>query len=120
MKWIKEFGIIIVIQYLAEILVKSLSIPFPGSVLGMGILLILLLTKVIKINQVENVGDFLLSILIILYVPAGVGIVQYLDKILPIFLPILITIIISTMITMIVTGHIVQFLINFTRRKENA
>lgn len=115
----KEFAIIISIQILAEIFVETFSFPFPGTVLGMGILLILLLTKIIKIHQIEHTGDFLLAILIILYIPAGVGVVQYIDTIIPILLPIFITVTLSTIITMVTTGHIVQFLIKRKGRQEN-
>ncbi len=119
MKWIKQFAIIITIQMISEVLVQVLSIPLPGTVFGMGILLILLIFKVVKLKDIEGVGDFLLSILIMLYIPSAIGIIDHLDTVLPLFIPIFIVIVLSTMITLVVTGHAVQFLIGLRRRKLN-
>lgn len=112
LKWVKQFVLIIVIQMISEVLVQLLSIPLPGTVFGMGILLILLISKIIKLKHIEGVGDFLLSILIILYIPSAIGIIEYLDTVLPLFIPIFIIILLSTTITLVVTGHAVQYLID--------
>lgn len=99
----------------SEVTVELLSIPLPGTVFGMGILLVLLLLNIIKVKHIEGAGDFLLSILMILYIPSALGIVEHLDTVLPIFLPIFIIVSLSTIITLLVTGHVVQLLINLRR-----
>lgn len=117
MRWLKQFAIIMWILFFAEILTTGLSIPLPGTVLGMGILLVLLLFQVIPLDLVEEVGNFLLGILILLFIPAGVGIIEYLDQVLPALIPIFATIILSTIMTMVVTGHVVQYFIRRGRKR---
>lgn len=104
---------------ISEVLVKTLSLPLPGTVFGMGVLLILLLFKIIRLESIEEVGDFLLSILILLYIPTAIGLVEHLDTLLPLFIPLIGIITISTIITLLITGYIVQLLIGLQRRKVN-
>ncbi len=118
-KWIKQFVLIITIQMISEVLVRFLSIPLPGTVFGMGVLLILLLLNIIKLDQIEGVGEFLLSILIILYIPTAIGIIEYLDTLLPLFIPLVGIISLSAMITLLVTAYTVQFLIGLQGGKVN-
>ena len=51
--------------------------PIPGSIIGFVALFLLLKFKVIKLSWVEKGGDFLLSNLLLFFIPAAVGIVQY-------------------------------------------
>ena len=58
MKLFREAIIILGIYLIGELISKGFSLPLPGNILGMIILLILLCTKIIKVDDVENVSDF--------------------------------------------------------------
>lgn len=110
MKLFRELLIILIIYFLGEFLSKSLHLPIPGNILGMLILLALLCTKVIKINQVEKVSNFFLDHLSFFFIPAGVGLITSVAVIKDSWYKLLIVCIITTVIVIISTGHIVQLL----------
>lgn len=56
-----------------------LKLPIPGSVLGMLFLFSLLQSKLLKVSDVEEVGNFLLANMTILFLPAGVGIMAHFE-----------------------------------------
>lgn len=108
MKLFKEFLLIISFTYLGEIASKVLHLPIPGSVIGMLLLFAALYFKVVKVDDVETVGTFLLDNLSILFLPAGVGIMVYFPVIKNHWLSLLIVVIITTALTMGVVGKVVQ------------
>ena len=77
MKIIRQFGIIFTICWLGTAAEPLLPFAFPASVLGMILLLLLLLTGVLKTHQVEKGADVLLQNMMLLFVPAGVSILEY-------------------------------------------
>ena len=49
--------------------------PYPASIYGLIIMLILLCTKVVKLEHVERTSDFLIEIMPLMFIPGGVGLV---------------------------------------------
>lgn len=115
MKLLREAMIIIAIYFLGELLSKSLIKVIPGNIIGMLILLIMLSTKVIKLEAIETVSKFLLEHLAFFFIPAGVGLLTAIELIKGNTIKLLFICIISTIIVMGITGIVVQVLIN---RKE--
>jgi holin-like protein len=85
---IASLSLILLCQLVGEIFVHSFAVPVPGPVVGMMLLLILLLLRdriprlargPLHGNGVEARAKGLLAHLSLLFVPAGVGIVQKLD-----------------------------------------
>lgn len=110
MKIIRAFIIILAIAWLGEILNKGLHIPIPGSVLGMIVLLLCLLLGIIKLSQIQEVSDFLLSHLAILFIPSGVGLMAVFYKLQGVWLILLSITIVMTLVVMSVTALMVQWL----------
>lgn len=108
MKYIRQLAIILLFTYCSEALVNALNIPFPGSILGMLLLFAALKARIFKIDAVKDAGNFLLSILPIMFVPLGVGIMKYFDVLRDQGLQIVLIIAITTVAVMVVTGRIVQ------------
>lgn len=108
MKLFKQFLLIISFSYLGEIVSKLFNLPIPGSVIGMLLLFAALYFKVVKVEEVDTVGTFLLDNLSILFLPAGVGIMVYFPVIRETWWSLLIITVITTVLTMAVVGKIVQ------------
>ena len=62
MKYVHQFLIIMTISFIGELLGLLLPLPIPASVYGLAIMLICLFTRVIKLNQIEEVADWLILI----------------------------------------------------------
>ena len=112
MKILRESIIILSIYLIGEIISKALHLPIPGNILGMLILLLLLCTKVIKVDQIESISNFFLDHLAFFFIPAGVGLLTSFNLIKDSLLSILIICVITTAIVLVVTGKVVELIIN--------
>lgn len=118
MKELKGFFILMLCFYLGDILQKSLHLIAPGAVIGMAILLILLLTKAVKLSDVEVSANFIVANMMLTFIPGGVKLISVKDELFQNLVPILAILIVSTLVTMVVTGLVTQFLIRVRRKNE--
>ena len=102
------FLALLLCQLLGEWVVLATSIPVPGPVVGMVVLLVRLIFKKRMPDSVRGVSEGLLRYLALLYVPAGVGLMLHLHTISLYWLPILISLFVSPFITMVVTVLILK------------
>ena len=61
----------------ADFASRHLNLPIPGSVIGLAVLLALLLSGGIRPRWVKAGADWMLSELLLFFVPAAVAVVQY-------------------------------------------
>lgn len=113
----KQFLIILVINFAGVIIQNIFNLPLPGTILGMLILFVLLWTKVLKVESIEKVCDFLILNMIIFFLPPAVELLEYMTLLKTGFFKIIILLIITTVITMIVTGKTVDFCIKRMEKK---
>lgn len=118
MKELKGFFILMLCFYLGDIIQKSLHLIAPGAVIGMAILLILLLTKAVKLSDVEISANFIVANMMLTFIPGGVKLISVKDELFQNLVPILAILIVSTLATMVVTGLVTQFLIDLRRKNE--
>ncbi len=118
MKYIKEIFIILLISFIGEVLHYFVPLPVPASVYGLFIMLVCLLTKVIKLDQVETTAEFFLLLMPITLVPASVGIIAAWAHIKTYALAVIAIILISTILVMASTGLVSQFVIKKTEARK--
>ncbi len=118
MKIIKQTGIIFLICWLSAGLEKLLLLPIPASVIGLALLLACLLTGLLKVSHVREESDFLLSNMAFFFVPAGVGLINYLDILKKNWFPILVICTVSTVITFAATAYGVRLTLYLMKRRE--
>jgi holin-like protein len=119
MKYLKQFLIILAISLIGEILKAVLPLPIPASIYGMVIMFILLLTKVLKLEQVRETGKFLIEIMPVMFIPAGVGLMSSWNVLEPVLLPVSIITVITIFTVMGATGLISQFIIRRSRKEAD-
>jgi holin-like protein len=115
MKYIHQFLIIMAISFIGELL-SLLPLPVPASVYGLFILLICLFTGIIKLKDIEDVADWLILIMPVLFVPSAVSLMNVGDELLGDIVVIGVVIVVSTIVVMVTTGKVAQLIIE---RKEN-
>lgn len=76
MKYLSQFLIIMTISLLGEALSILIPITIPASVYGILLLFAALCLKIVKVEQVKEVGGFLSSIMPVLFVPPVVGVLE--------------------------------------------
>ena len=110
MKYISQFLIILGFTLLGEALQRLIPIPIPASVYGLVLLFLALCLKLVKLEQVKEVGGFLTSILPLLFVSPAVGIVDSWSLISPQLLPIVLLLVASTVLTFGISGLVTKLL----------
>ena len=116
----KQLAIIIGCLAVGELIVWLTAFPVPSSILGMLLLTALLQMKVIKIEWVENLSNFLVSNMGFFFVPPGVALMLYLDIIEAEFWPIVISVLASTILVLVMTGwshHLTRLIMNKIKEK---
>ena len=108
MKFLKQFLYIIGITFIGETCHQYIPLPIPASIYGIIIMLSLLTLKVIKLEDVEETGIFLTSIMAVMFIPAAVGIMESWNLIAENMIPYTLLIFITTIIVMVVTGKVTQ------------
>lgn len=111
MKYLKQFLIILVISYAGELLKYVLPLPIPASIYGMVILLVGLLTGWIALDAVKDVGKFLIEIMPVMFIPAGVGLMSSWGIRKPLILPVSIITVVTIVTVMAATGKVSQWVI---------
>lgn len=107
---VRGFAILLLLQFLGEVISAGLNLPIPGNVLGMGLLLLALNLRVVRTQWVEDAVELLLSHMALFFVPAGVGVMVYFDLIAAEWLPITVSTVLSTFVVMAVTGWVASYL----------
>ncbi len=116
MSFLRPLVTLLLWQLIGELLRLVLHLPIPGVVLGMVLFAAWLSrSKIGPDPALERTSDGLLSILGLLFVPAGVGIFANLPLIRPAILPIVTSLVVSTLLTLLVTARVLQWL--FQRRE---
>lgn len=118
MKYLMQFGIIAVFYYIGEVLNSLIDLPIPATVYGLALMFIALCTGVIKLEQVEDAATTLLSMMPIMFAPAGVGMLTVLGVLKESGVGIVVTSIVTTFTTLLVTGHTCQLLLKLRDKRE--
>ena len=108
MNILKQWILILFVYFLGEVSAKSLSLPIPGNIMGMIFLFIFLVTGIIKLEKIEDAAKSILGNLAFLFIPAGVGLMNYFGIISNYVAQILFIVVITTFIVMSCTGLAVQ------------
>lgn len=110
-----SLGLILLCQLLGEAIAHGTGVSVPGPVIGLVLCVLLLLARDIigrfaprelKDGTFEQTGRGLLSHLSLLFIPAGVGVVQRLDVLAGNALPITVAVVVSTVLSLAVTAWV--------------
>lgn len=110
--------ILLSINFLGILIQKIFNLPLPGTIIGMFILFILLYKKILTEKTIGNVCDFLIKIMVLLFLPPIVDLIENFDLLRVGFLKIIFLLVVTTVITMVVTGKTVEYLIRMKEGKR--
>ena len=110
MKYLSQILTILGFTLVGEALQRLIPLAIPASVWGLALLFAALCLKIVKVEQVEDVGAFLRSLLPLLFVAPTVGIAEHWDLIRNQLLPIALLLLGSTAATFGIAGGIAKAL----------
>ena len=111
MKYIRQFLIIVSVSCIGEVLNYLIPLPIPASIYGLVIMLGLLVSKKLRLEAVENVANFLVEIMPVLFIPAAVGLIVSWKQLESMLIPALVITVASTVLVILVTGKVTDLLI---------
>jgi holin-like protein len=117
MGFIFQFGIILAVSLTAEALHALIPLPIPASIYGLLLMLLCLKLRIIRLDQVEGAGEFLLKLLPLLFVPAVVGLMASWDALLSMLLPAAAAVLIVTPLVMASSGLAAQTVLRREKKR---
>ncbi len=118
MNYIFQLAIICGISFIGELLNALLPLPVPASVYGLVILFVLLCTKIVKLEQVETVSEYLMAIMPLFFIEPTVGIMKSYGLVKGNILTLFVACFLSFVAVMAVTGVVSQTIIRFQKKKR--
>ena len=111
MKYVRQFMMILLISFCGELLKCFLPLPIPASVYGFILLFVGLLTGVVKLDMVKDAAKFLIEIMPLMFIPAGVGLLTSWEVLKPVLMPFAVITVVTTVVVMAAAGRVTQWVI---------
>ena len=111
MKYIGQIGLLMLVTFLGELFNKVLPWPVPGSIYGFILMLLSLQLKIIRLEMIKDVADFLLDIMPVMFIPAAVGLLVIWEDLSQYMGQILLICITTTLIVMVTTGKVTDLIL---------
>lgn len=109
-KGLIQISFFILFSLIGNFLVQVTHLKIPGSIVGLLLLFVLLQLRIIKLKWIDIGASWLLSEMILFFIPAAVGIIQYKGLIAQDGIRILLVITLSTLVVMAFTGLLTELL----------
>ena len=117
-KFLWQMAILAGLFWGSDWLVRTVGLPVPGNVFGIVVLFFLLLTGVIKEQQISTAANFLLKHMVFFFVPVAVGLMQWGGVFYEYGWILLAAIVVSTLLPLRVVGISGRVLRRGTRKED--
>lgn len=123
---LRALAILLVCQLVGETITRGLMLPLPGPVLGLVLLVMLLFvverrhlvaSATIDETSLGKLSNGLIAILGILFVPAGVGVIQQLGPLAQYGVALATALLVSTVLTLVITVWVFVLVSRLVERK---
>ena len=118
MKYLRQFMIILLVSFVGELLKYVIPLPVPASIYGLVILFILLETGTLKLDAVKETAVFLIEIMPLMFIPAGVGLMESWGDLNSMLVEVVVIILVSTVLVMGVSGKVTELVLKRSANKK--
>lgn len=118
MKYIRQFLIILLFSFIGEVLKFLVPLPIPASIYGLVLMFFALQFKILKVESVKETAKFLVEIMPVMFIPAGVGLLTSWGALQKMLLPVVVITIISTVIVMAAAGKATEGMLHLGNKKQ--
>ena len=119
MKILLQLALIFGICLVGDFISPLLPFTFPGSIIAMLILLVLLLAKVVKPSLLSETNGYFTQNMAFFFLPANIGIMEHLELIKPVVIQLIFICIISTVATFAAASYAARFVIFLQDKTRN-
>lgn len=108
-KSILQIGYLYMILFVGNSISSVLHMPIPGSIIGLGVLFILLQFHILKLEWIELGAGLLLSELLLFFIPSAIGVIDY-DSLFGVQgMKVIAVIVGSGIVVMLATGYMAEW-----------
>ena len=118
MKYLRQFMIILLVSFWGELLKYVIPLPVPASIYGLVILFILLETGILKLDAVKETSVFLIEIMPLMFIPAGVGLMESWGDLNSMLVEVVVIILVSTVLVMGVSGKVTELVLKRSANRK--
>ena len=115
-----QVSLLTLFWYACDASARYLHSPLPGSVLALGVLLLLLATRVVPATSLRRGADWLLAEMLLFFIPAVMALEQHLEILRTSGLRILAVIVVGTLVVMVSTAIMVDLAWRWQRGRRAA
>lgn len=119
MKYLAQFGVIMIFVFVGEVLGHLIPLPIAGSIYGLVLLFLALVTGIVKLSWVEDVATWLHGIMALFFVAPAVAIMDIRGDIAGIWPMLVLLLVITYFVSMITTGVTAQALIKDRKKTKD-
>lgn len=119
MAFIIAFMTLLLFQLAGEVLVHLFAIPLPGPLAGMLLLLLALIIRKRVPPALATTSSWLVSHLMLLFIPAVAGVMVSFDQLKKEWLPFIVAGIVGTLITQVVSAYCLSWFLKRRRSHES-
>lgn len=118
MKYIRQFLIILLFSFIGEVLKFLVPLPIPASIYGLVLMFFSLQFKILKIESVKETAKFLVEIMPVMFIPAGVGLLTSWGALQKMLIPVVVITVVSTVVVMVVAGKVTEGMLHLGNKKQ--
>lgn len=111
MKYLKQMVYILLFTLIGQVLEQAIPFPIPGAIYGLVLLFLALCFGIVKVEAVEDVSKFLISILPVLFVAPSVNLLAYWDVVAADLVPMITINVLTTLLVFAVGGLVTGWLL---------
>lgn len=115
MKYVRQFMMILLVSFVGELLKYAIPLPIPASIYGLVLLFLLLETGLVKLSSIKETAAFLIEIMPLMFIPAGVGLMESWGALKNMLPEVLVIIVVSTVLVMGVAGKVTEQMLRWSK-----
>lgn len=120
MKYVRQFLIILLFSFVGELLKFLIPLPIPASIYGLILLFLALQLQIIKLESIRETAKFLVEIMPVMFIPAGVGLLTSWGALQKMLVPVVVITIVSTVVVMAVAGKVTEGMLHIGTKKQES
>ena len=119
MKYLQQFGIILAVSFVGELLNYAIPLSIPAILNGFFLFFLFICIKCLKLVLFKETAVFLIEIMPLMFIPAAVGLITSWNIIRPKLLAYAAITVISTLLVMLVSGYVTDWMLKGEKKGED-
>lgn len=116
MRYLGQFAVILTVSCAGEVIKRAAGLPIPGSIYGLVLMFLLLVSGAIDLEQVKEAGEFLVEIMPLMFIPPAAGLLDSWGLLEEMLLSAAVLIPVSSCLVIFVSGRVTQFILRRTEK----